>query len=137
MTEQVKHTPGPWSVRRRGPHAYHVARVTQTEFGRETRFVADVCFAQPKIDGEQEANARLIAAAPDMLAALRAMLRVAEADLRLSLNPHPMRVAVVRDAKAAIAKATLVDHQSAGEASAATNEVGGPQPAQLGMEEGR
>ena len=49
---------------------------------------------------EFEANARLIAAAPDLLAALRALLKVCDAEL------DAKRVPEMRAARAAIARAT-------------------------------
>jgi hypothetical protein len=62
MTDISKHTPGPWSFD--GPaHNIHVREAARPEMR--------ICFMTS--DGPARANARLIAAAPDMLAALRDM----------------------------------------------------------------
>lgn len=55
-----KHTPGPWAAQK-GRTTWHV--------GTESRGVASIYNY-----GEEEANARLIAAAPELLSALCAML---------------------------------------------------------------
>lgn len=89
----INHTPGPWSARANGAQWV-------VDAGREQR-VASVNTA---LMG-QEANARLIAAAPELLAALRPF-----ADIGVSENPdyQPMirmdREAILA-ARAAIAKA--------------------------------
>lgn len=71
-------TPGPWSV---GPQ--HVVRaVSESDSGaRVTRFVAEAVLSAPLVDGEREANARLIAAAPDLYEAL-CMVRDADEDCK-------------------------------------------------------
>lgn len=72
MTEQTKHTPGPWraeQVRMGGPSNPYLAWSVQGKGG----CVAEIRYTgiHPKNQiGEDEANARLIAAAPDLLAAL-------------------------------------------------------------------
>lgn len=62
-----KHTPGPWETDRNNVHPGHIATI-------DCRFSSDrvVIWSPywPKDDAEQEANARLIAAAPDLLDAL-------------------------------------------------------------------
>lgn len=73
-------TPGPWSI---GP-AHVVRQQTVDEQGRRvTRFVAEAVLSAPFIEGEREANARLIATAPRMYAALE--------DCILALDPCPQR----------------------------------------------
>ena len=65
------HTPGPWTI---GP-ANIVKAVTEIPgIGRQTQWIADVIDCRPMVVGEREANARLIAAAPKLLAALKAYL---------------------------------------------------------------
>jgi hypothetical protein len=66
-------------------------------------FDDDVVVAQ--VDGNRPRDAALLAAAPELLKALDELLVVAESDLQANPNPHPMRVAIVNDAKAALAKA--------------------------------
>lgn len=69
-----KHTPGPWRVGTVSLHANHFLResaprcVMAGDEGEEPEDVAYVTLCE---DEEMEANARLLAAAPDMLAALR------------------------------------------------------------------
>ena len=70
-----KHTPGPWAVE----HPYGEGGIYVS--GTNTALIA-------KIYHEQEANARLIAAAPDMLAALRSLLATAEAVDTANKNQH-------------------------------------------------
>jgi hypothetical protein len=60
-------TPGPWSI---GPPHVVAQRATDSEGRRTTRFVAEAVLSTPLVEGEREANARLIAAAPEMLALL-------------------------------------------------------------------
>lgn len=70
-----KHTPGPWqhSVKLSGSENHRGFRI----WGADGWALADVQPADE--DGtEGEANARLIAAAPDLLEALKGVLRVAD-----------------------------------------------------------
>lgn len=73
-----KHTPGPWTLDDRG-YKYIVSKSGN---GYITR---DIC----RLDGStmaalaQEANARLIAAAPELLEALEELLRYHENDIRI------------------------------------------------------
>jgi hypothetical protein len=103
-----KHTPGPWFavkntrywdiVLKNEPHQVGLASVIVTP--RSDRYQDD--------DIEIEANARLIAAAPDLLAALENTLQFAEACHRMTEDKY-MRIAIGNDimkARAAIAKAT-------------------------------
>ena len=62
MTSETKHTPGPWLSRHLCPALYRVC-------DEEGNTVADA---------EDAANARLIAAAPDLAAALADLLSYAE-----------------------------------------------------------
>lgn len=75
MSEQVKHTPGPWRFSLSIPDRSFESQVWDAE-GRALLFFAD----GRSVGTEADANARLIAAAPDLLAALQeaeAMLLVA------------------------------------------------------------
>ncbi len=58
-----KHTPGPWRSHGAGGEIHGNSRV-----------VATMCWCSGMHD-EDEANARLVEAAPDLLAALRSLLR--------------------------------------------------------------
>lgn len=96
-------TPGPWVV-----DTARRARGYMTAIFHSDTAVADIpCInGDPSADAEATANARLIAAAPDLLAALRETLGELEA-LRDSL-PHPRPTAesaVTHRARAVIARA--------------------------------
>jgi hypothetical protein len=89
---QTKHTPGPWHI---GVRTFHAGRDVYGPKGEPVAVADDAITATP----EAEANARLIAAAPNLLAALQAIMGDPDAvDHILHLD------AVAADA--AIAKAT-------------------------------
>ena len=90
---QTKHTPGPWHI---GVRTFHAGRDVYVPKGEPVAVADDAITATP----EAEANARLIAAAPDMLAALR--------ELVVNNMGHPKGITVPQldKARAAIAKAT-------------------------------
>ncbi len=102
MSAKSKHTPGPWVL---------------GALRREFRQINAVSCEQPweefasvavKLDGipskEGEANARLIAAAPDLLEALTLCLRFAETEANQEDACYDAKPAVEK-ARAAIAKA--------------------------------
>ena len=93
MENKTQHTPGPW---RMGKRAYD--RAIYGQQGAEVASMLDL-FHTP---AESLANARLIAAAPDLLAALRAVM--ACPDLSRNDWDHDT-MAVLRQSLAAIAKA--------------------------------
>ena len=67
-------TPGPWMIRKTESKAIYV------EDGKAERGAADVAFICPRT--EREANARLIAAAPELLKALKRIRGVYDVDGR-------------------------------------------------------
>ena len=85
----AQHTPGPWHV-----DLYDATGVDDVDGYR----IAITGFGE---DDTDQANARLIAAAPDMLAALRELVRKADFG-----EPVPDWLNVWDEARAAIAKAT-------------------------------
>ena len=87
----AKHTPGPWTIVDPEAGGWCVQSRDMTSKARNGGFVSAVC---PGPDGP--ANARLIAAAPDMLAALERLEAVRE--------PGD-EIAALEQARAAIAKA--------------------------------
>lgn len=103
----TKHTPGPWkysSWEQFGDTRFYVS---QKEGAPYTPNYSDVAsLISETVSGErvaiQEANARLIAAAPELLAALHDCLAFLENDCPLDLPCAPE----IRAARAAIAKAT-------------------------------
>jgi hypothetical protein len=97
-----KHTPGPWAVECDTQDST-LQRVYRVANGRLHELVAEVGHFQQDID-EQNANARLIAAAPDLLDALKNTLRMLEAAHR-QLGMHSADNMRVRMAYAAQRKA--------------------------------
>ena len=83
-----KHTPGPWRYQEGSDPYTHIVRAGETGLGR---FVVQCGQSR---DGIEEANARLIAAAPEMLLALYRILPL--------IQEHEEEVRLVLDA---IAKA--------------------------------
>lgn len=76
MPDQAKHTPGPWEYR-------HIGGVRGQHYVGAGAFkiISDTHATGTTNDGgqaEREANARLIAAAPDLLGACRALVCAAE-----------------------------------------------------------
>jgi len=92
------HTPGPWTIHE---SAFSSSLVKELHIGTPTRTAAcvyDDCAAGISVRSEVEANARLIAAAPELLAALEALCE----DKYLA---DPINADRMRAARAAIAKA--------------------------------
>lgn len=65
MTATTKHTPGPWKIYQ------SQATMPRVIVSADGSSVADANAGFPCAEDEQDANARLIAAAPDLLDALR------------------------------------------------------------------
>lgn len=97
---EAKHTPGPWFITGGEMTKYVEARIGN-------RLLQEVAAVGPTVadDGygdQQQANARLIAAAPELLEALQAVL----ADVQDIDNDSCLSLGVGRKVQAAIAKAT-------------------------------
>lgn len=118
--EMSAHTPGPWKIRATGGPSVHVTGPKEMAPGRKfTGPPGDVVAFVHDERGEREENpnARLIAAAPDLLEALEQLLWLAEprcSALELEASRHPtegrpgsarMARRSVDHARAAIAKA--------------------------------
>ena len=109
MSEQ-KHTPGPWTFititpgsRGVGCFLLNVPDIDRKPGQPDYRALGEIrCLNPRRISDEDRANARLIAAAPDLLEALRAVLR--QFDCVCEQTPEDNRV--YDQALAAIAKAT-------------------------------
>lgn len=122
MTEQGKHTPGPWragigddGMPKRGEFQQEVACIPHMYLDAIDIFVPLHDGASPHhcCHQEFEANARLIAAAPDLLVALKAMNEITP---RLQLTNEEEAALALTDA--ALAKAEgVADPQSTKEAS--------------------
>lgn len=108
-----KHTPGPWLVR-----TFHTHRLGHSDLwvvdstpDRNGRFVGSVIH-RPLSNPDDDANAHLIAAAPDLLGSLAALTNIV--DVRLlgtggnpseDLDLRETLIQRVKDARAAIQKA--------------------------------
>ena len=94
--ENAKHTPGPWMVEPLGSACFEV----KCECGY---FIA-TCHDGVRGDRNADVNARLIAVAPDLLAALQRIVAVLDKQVA---SPHlAERASPLAQAKAAISKAT-------------------------------
>ena len=94
--ENAAHTPGPWMVEPLGSACFEV----KCECGY---FIA-TCHDGVRGDRNADVNARLIAGAPDLLAALQRIVAVLDKQVA---SPHlAERASPLAQAKAAIAKAT-------------------------------
>ncbi len=109
------HTPGPWTVRAdRGRYGtFQINPFAKEERAHLTKQPNAITLRGQKVQFEREANARLIAAAPDLLAALENAVANAEEaldfmDCRPKYDDHPLKPllhAIRMPARAAIAKA--------------------------------
>lgn len=99
-TENVKHTPGPWNINCNAIEASFYSESWNKQVPASTELVAHVYDNEEgPITGDWRANARLIVAAPDMLAALKRL------DKFCSNNSYPKIQGIWQDAIDAIAKA--------------------------------
>lgn len=94
MTE-AKHTPGPWVVKFRNDHSCYIS-MGDPKAGPHKQF--DLEFSD--LDPSDVADARLIAAAPDLLSAISAMLT------HMGMDEDEWNKPTFEQARAAIAKAT-------------------------------
>jgi len=78
------HTPGPWTLDPRGGGVVRGSKVYQYARGAGQRQLALACLHDDLGPEEREANARLIAAAPDLLEACEAVLKRLEGHSQLS-----------------------------------------------------
>mgnify|MGYP001558852063 FL=1 len=102
----TKHTPGPWKYQKPRGHQHAIDRkyevVAPINGGGESVIVGE----HTGVDCLNEANARLIAAAPDLLAALQAIEdSLQTSDGAFDWINSKETVAAFADARAAIAKA--------------------------------
>lgn len=101
---ETKHTPGPWTVTADGagwhiecaPERVHSVAYIRAEIGEEDPDTSD---------DEKEANASLIAAAPELLAALQEVTMMLDSLFNVRVN-EPDPDSISGRARAAIAKAT-------------------------------
>ena len=87
MKQKAAHTPGPWNCNRSSASGYDIVCSENSP--------TDVCVIsrRDKTTGEIDANARLLAAAPDLLAALIGVVKVAD---RATVEFDAARAAIVK-----------------------------------------
>jgi hypothetical protein len=95
---QMKHTPGPWEDNDAGLIYGQVSDDNDV-----APFVSDVCDSPLEYSGQEKANARLIAAAPEMFAALELCEDVLAELARL--DDGTPSISALHAARAALAKA--------------------------------
>jgi len=105
--QAVPHTPGPWHVDRNNVHAGQIATIHHCLGNAWVEVWTDTwCFEGTVLDeARQEANARLIAAAPELLEALILMVRTHDEPAESSLQ-EMKELRWLESARAVIAKAT-------------------------------
>jgi hypothetical protein len=99
--EQLTHTPPPWSAHIARPISNHAGGFSVEADG----VVICGCAGWPPRAGESAANARLLAAAPELLAALKAIVAVLQKEAPGTALNHHQYDAIGIQAHAAIAKA--------------------------------
>ena len=77
MEQKAAHTPGPWLIEWNAAQSGEGHYITDSKDMVELSRIAAVLF-HDDADGETRANARLLAAAPDLLAALIGVVKVAD-----------------------------------------------------------
>lgn len=102
---QMTHTPGPWRVGKRGAIQNAVLDGRAVPYPVIPIEGAEAAVYAPSTSPNAEANARLIAAAPDMLAALKAWHAFMSEGWITNNNEDPEALALLQQSKAAIAKA--------------------------------
>ena len=107
--ENAKHTPGPWTLTGSGGQWESRLSIRADKWGCIAQIGVDP--QMPHWDGPQRANARLIAAAPELLEALIAMEREKSDYMRLNHLGDPSNETTNKLARAAIAKAQGEPHE--------------------------
>jgi hypothetical protein len=69
-----KHTPGPWTVQKSGSFGWSIRGNWHGDISKLAYVDAGICEIRGKFFDEQKANAALMAAAPELAVALRALL---------------------------------------------------------------
>lgn len=95
-----KHTPAPWNIQIDWEDRYPICIIDPTTTNHP-QGALHICNVNPNLSDESQANARLIAAAPELLAALEALENTASN----TFHNNPKLAEVIQAARAAIAKA--------------------------------
>jgi hypothetical protein len=98
---EIKHTPGPWITDTSHSHEWEGITIWNEPSDPDGIWTTVIAHVVPDQHEEHEANAKLIAAAPDLLAACKKMLNLLESEPATYIyRAHKEMV------KSAIAKAT-------------------------------
>ena len=100
----VQHTPGPWKAARNKSYWEVVVPWPEQTLDEADEYSPSVAYAWGGTEQQAEANASLIAAAPDLLVALQALFALPEYDGTKVTSLH--RISVKEKVRAAISKAT-------------------------------
>jgi hypothetical protein len=113
MSDAPKHTPGPWVIDRevRPEYVCSIHHVPEDGEGRKYLFVRGKLGHWPGDPIENMANARLIAAAPDMLEALKECAEYIETDAHPNFYREETVDLIYSKALEAIAKAEGGSHE--------------------------
>ena len=76
----MTHTPGPWTIDDTGPHEFEEGHVELNIWGPDGAYFGAIAAIRNDYSGDMDSNARLIAAAPKLLEALRMVCEYFEAD---------------------------------------------------------
>lgn len=111
MSTNTSHTPGPWKVKRQFIHGREIVPriVCAPDDDRQCGWIADLIGAPYLGHHSTLANARLIAAAPDLLEACKAALAVLDGSAKDDVEPGAPSGAAMNLIAAAIEKATGPD----------------------------
>lgn len=80
----ISHTPGPWTFERHGKESNYFGNIIGHYTERTVRTIT--CQLRYGTDEEQEANAHLIAAAPDLLEALKGFMKAVEWESKIRVE---------------------------------------------------
>lgn len=100
MGDNVKHTPGPWQI-----EFGHTQTASGIQYWQVTDGADAICCNQFCYAGDAEANARLIAAAPDLLEAAKDVLKLFRYHTEDAADAADFAAAVEIQIEAAISKA--------------------------------
>ena len=108
MSNAPKHTPGPWRVEKPylDDEGYREIPI-QADVDGKTVTPAAVCLQFPNLGEMQEANARLIAAAPELFEVVEALLAIREQkwmEASVALDEHSPLIDAARIAVAKVLK---------------------------------
>jgi len=85
----MSHTPGPWAIYDDGPNGSDVILANVEGENWDVAYISnDSCESRP--ENERKANSRLIAAAPELLERLNAMVSGMECECDKADVEHPM-----------------------------------------------